>query len=84
MTIHVHRHNSVETAQPGVRTTDPRIVIPERYESSQRVDSLAGVVITPVHHTHTRLHRQSCIYDHIDIVALISNMHDRLWLNYIE
>ena len=30
--------------------------MPELYESSQRVDSLARVVITPVHLTHTRLH----------------------------
>ena len=48
--------NSVETAQPGDRTTDPDIVMPECYASSQRVDLLARVVITPVHHTHTRLH----------------------------
>ena len=48
--------NSVETVQPGDRTTDPGIVMPERYESSQRGDSLASVVITPVRHTHTRLH----------------------------
>ena len=47
--------NSVETAQPGDWTTDPGIVMPE-YESGQRVDSLTGVVITPVHHKHTRLH----------------------------
>ena len=44
--------NSVKTAQPGDRTTNPGIVMPERYESSQRVDSLARVVITPVRHTH--------------------------------
>ena len=49
--------NSVETAQPEDRTTNPDIVMPECYESSQRVDSLAGVVITPVRHTHSRLHR---------------------------
>ena len=48
--------NSVETAQPGDRTTNPGIVMPERYASSQRVDSLARVVITPVRYTHTRLH----------------------------
>ena len=48
--------NSVETAQPGDRTTNPGIVMPKRYASSQRVDSLARVVITPVRHTHTRLH----------------------------
>ena len=30
--------------------------MPECYASSQRVDSLARVVITPVRHTHTRLH----------------------------
>ena len=30
--------------------------MPERYASSQRVDSLARVVITPVRHTRTRLH----------------------------
>ena len=48
--------NSVETAQPGDRTTNPDIVMPECYASSQRVDSLARVVITPVRHTHTRLH----------------------------
>ena len=46
----------VETAQPGDRTTDPGIVMPERYESSQRIHSLARDVITPVRHTHTRLH----------------------------
>ena len=51
--------NSVETAQPGDRTTNPGIVLPERYVSSQRVDSLARVVITPVRHTHTRLHNQA-------------------------
>ena len=34
----------------------PCIVMPECYASSQRVDSLARVVITPVRHTHTRLH----------------------------
>ena len=55
---HIGRHcNSVETAQPGDRTTNPCIVMPECYASSQRVDSLARVVITPVRHTHTRLHR---------------------------
>ena len=43
--------NSVETAQTGGRTIDSSIVMPERYASSQRVDSLARVVITPVHHT---------------------------------
>ena len=48
--------NSVETAQPRDRTTNPGIVMPECYASSQRVDSLARVVITPVRHTHTRLH----------------------------
>ena len=48
--------NSVETAQPGDRTTNPGIVMPECYASSQRVDSLARVVITPDRHTHTRLH----------------------------
>ena len=48
--------NSVETAQPGDRTTNPGIVMPECYASSQRVDTLARVVITPVRHTHTRLH----------------------------
>ena len=48
--------NSVETAQPGDRATNPGIVMPECYASSQRVDSLARVVITPVRHTHTRLH----------------------------
>ena len=30
--------------------------MPECYASSQRVDSLARVVITPLRHTHTRLH----------------------------
>ena len=39
--------NRVETAQPGDRTTNPDIVMPECYASSQRVDSLARVVITP-------------------------------------
>ena len=39
--------NSAETAQPGDRTTNPGIVMPERYASSQRVDSLARVVIIP-------------------------------------
>ena len=39
--------NSVETAQPGDRATNPDIVMPECYASSQRVDSLARVVITP-------------------------------------
>ena len=48
--------NSVETAQPGDRTTDPGIVMPERYQSSWRVDLLARVVITPVRLTHTLLH----------------------------
>ena len=48
--------NSVETAKLGDRTTNPGIVMPERYASSQRDDSLARVVITPVRHTHTRLH----------------------------
>ena len=48
--------NYVETTQPGDRTTNPDIVMPECYASSQRVDSLARVVITPVRHTHTRLH----------------------------
>ena len=47
--------NSVETSQPGDRTINPDIVMPECYASSQRVDLLARVVITPVHHTHTRL-----------------------------
>ena len=46
----------VETAQPGDQTTDPDIVMPKRYESSQRFNSLARVVITPVRHAHTRLH----------------------------
>ena len=47
----IGRHcSSVETAQPGDRTTNP-----DAYASSQRVDSLARVVITPVRHTHTRL-----------------------------
>ena len=56
---------SVETAQPGDQTTDPDIVMPERYKSSQRVDSLARVVITPVRHTHTRLHKVfPCVPDY--------------------
>ena len=59
--VNLHRNsyrqcNSVETAEPGDRTTNPGIVMPECYASSQRVDSLARVVITPVRHTHTRLH----------------------------
>ena len=48
--------NSVVTAKPGDRTTDSGIVMHECYESSQRVDSLSRVVITPVRHTHTQLH----------------------------
>ena len=36
--------NSVETAQPGDQTTNPGIVMPERYASGQRVDSLARCV----------------------------------------
>ena len=56
MTMYHCMCNSVETAQPGDRTTNPCIVMPECYASSQRVDSLARVVITPVRHTHTRLH----------------------------
>ena len=60
---HIGRqYNSVETAQPGDRTTNPDIVMPECYASSQRVDSLAGVVITPVRHTHTRLHLVAIIF----------------------
>ena len=47
--------NSVETAQPGDRTTNLDIMMPECCPSSQRVDSLARVIITPVRHTHTRL-----------------------------
>ena len=60
-TRHWTNCNSVETAQPGDRTTNPGIVMPERYASSQRVDSLARVVITPVRHTHTRLHNAGLI-----------------------
>ena len=53
----IGRHcNSIKTAQPGDRTIDPDIVMPEHYKSSQRIDSLARVVIIPVHHTHTRLY----------------------------
>ena len=48
--------SSIGTAQPGGRTTDPRIAMPERYESSLRVDSLTRVVNTPVRHIHTRQH----------------------------
>ena len=55
--------NRVETAQPGDRTTNPGIVMPERYASSQRVDSLARVVITPVRHTHTRLQLDQVLPD---------------------
>ena len=51
----------VETAQPGDRTTEPDIVMPEHYKSSQRVDLLAKVVITPVCHMHTRLHKETKI-----------------------
>ena len=50
--------SSVETAQPGDRTTNACIVMPECYASSQRVDSLVRVVITTVRHTHTRLQYQ--------------------------
>ena len=46
----------LSAAQPGDRTTNPDIVMPERYESSQRVDSLTRVVITLFCQTHTRLH----------------------------
>ena len=53
--------NSVETSQPGDRTTNPDIVMPECYASSQRVDLLARVVITPVRHTHTRLHHNKSV-----------------------
>ena len=54
----------LKAAQPGDQTTNPGngIVMPERYASSQRVDSLARVVITPVRHTHTRLHIRYCKY----------------------
>ena len=53
-------YNSVETAQPGDRTTDPDIVMPERWGSSQRVDALARVVITPFRYTqHTQLHMEN-------------------------
>ena len=62
--------NSVETAQPRDRTTNPGIVMPECFTSSQRVDSLARVVITPVRHTHTRLH---CGYVWQHIWCLIDN-----------
>ena len=55
-TVTVRQCNSVETAQLGDRTINPGIVMPECYASSQRVDSLARVVITPVRPTHTRLH----------------------------
>ena len=37
---------SVETARPRDRTIGPGIVMPERYESSQRVDYMARVVIS--------------------------------------
>ena len=39
---------------PGLEP--PTLTLPERYQLSQRVNSLASVVITPVRHTHTRLH----------------------------
>ena len=53
----IGRHyNSVGTAEPGDQTTNPGIVMPECYASGRRVDSLTRVVITPVCHTHTRLH----------------------------
>ena len=39
------------------QTTDPEIVMSECYQSSQRVNSMTKVVITPVHLTHTRLHK---------------------------
>ena len=50
--------NNVQTAQLVDQTTDPGIVMPERYESSQKVVSFSRVVVTPVRHTHTRL--QTC------------------------
>ena len=46
-------HAWYETAQPGNRATDPDIVMPEHYQLSQRVNSIARVVITPVcQYTH--------------------------------
>ena len=35
---HIMHFYSVGTAQPGDRTTDPGIVMPERYQLSQRVN----------------------------------------------
>ena len=55
----------VETAQSGDRTTDPDILMPERYKSSQRVDLLAKVVITPVCHIHT----QFCLFERDRVCA---------------
>ena len=59
----IGRHcNSVEIAQPGDRTTNPGIVMPECYASSQRVDSLAKVVITPVRHAHGYIYKNKSFY----------------------
>ena len=49
--------NSVKTAQPGDRATSPGIVLPERYASKSRLAGYSSnQVLTPVRHTHTRLH----------------------------
>ena len=69
----IHHCNSVETAQPGDRTTHPDIVIPERYQSDQRVNFLARVIITQVHHAHTRLHMINTKAIMLYIIALDSN-----------
>ena len=82
--------NSFETAQPWDRTSNPDIVMPQRYASSQRVDSLAREVITPDRHTHTRLHTygtriiiymyyiSGCLYwmSDIDIVSKYDDITD--------
>ena len=69
--------NSVKTAEPGDRTTSPVIVMPECYASSQRVDSLARVVVTAVRHTHTRLHTplsNICCFLHISLISVFSKI----------
>ena len=45
--------NSVKTAQPGDRTTEPDIVMAERYESSQRVGQSSNHSSPPYTHPAT-------------------------------
>ena len=81
----IGRHCSIVVmAQPGDQTTNPAIVMHERYQSDQRANSMTRVVIILVHLTHTgyifettndKIRKKMSIYLIVEYIHLMSIKH---------